>query len=152
MGCQGFCFLPFCPFSSVSFRFVFRQKRGDTVRETPFAKPRFFVFCPSWTFPIFPGLPNFGGIFPIGPFPLFSAYQSTSQKAPRHNRCLSPKRVGNAPVWKPPDLASLSFGGLPALEFSWFWPTSSASSFSTPSVLPESFLPLAQAVQAGQPQ
>ena len=36
-----FRFLPFFLFSSVfCFRFIFRKKRGDTVRETPFAKPR----------------------------------------------------------------------------------------------------------------
>ena len=32
-----FRFLPFFPFSSVSYS---EKKRGDTVRETPFAKPR----------------------------------------------------------------------------------------------------------------
>ena len=32
------------PFSSVFSRFVFRKKRGDTVRETPFAKPRSLSF------------------------------------------------------------------------------------------------------------
>ena len=41
---SGSDFLPFFPFSSVFFsvffRFIFRRKRGDTVRETPFAKPR----------------------------------------------------------------------------------------------------------------
>ena len=31
----------FLPFSSVLFRFLFRKRRGDTGRETPFAKPRF---------------------------------------------------------------------------------------------------------------
>ena len=43
-----FRFLPFFPFSSVFFRFIFREKkkRGDTVRETPFAKPRFAAFEP----------------------------------------------------------------------------------------------------------
>ena len=33
--------------SSVFSRFIFRKKRGDTVRETPFAKPRFQRFCLS---------------------------------------------------------------------------------------------------------
>ena len=34
-------FCRFLPFFSVFFRFIFRKKkRGDTVRETPFAKPR----------------------------------------------------------------------------------------------------------------
>ena len=34
------CFLPFF---SVFFRFIFRKEWGDTVRETPFAKPREMV-------------------------------------------------------------------------------------------------------------
>ena len=50
----------FLPFFSVSFRFfrvlavffrffrfIFRKKRGDTVRETPFAKPRYLAHCSS---------------------------------------------------------------------------------------------------------
>ena len=40
----SFRFLPFffrsLPLSSVFFRCIFRKKRGDTVLETPFAKPR----------------------------------------------------------------------------------------------------------------
>ena len=41
---SGSVFFRFFPFSSVSFS---EKKRGDTVRETPFAKPRFQRFCLS---------------------------------------------------------------------------------------------------------
>ena len=57
----SFRFFPFSsvffPFSSVFFRFIFRKKRGDTVCETPFAKPRTMqnrgtpwstAWCPSF--------------------------------------------------------------------------------------------------------
>ena len=57
------------------------------------------------TFPIFDLLGDGPGIFPICPFPLprpiKSTYEEQSRKGPRHNLDLSPKRVGNPPVWKP---------------------------------------------------
>ena len=72
-----------------------------------------FLFCPFWDFP------DFSGIFPIcsgmvrgfsrlsfSSFSAKSTYEEQSRKGPRHNLDLSPKKVGNTRVWKPPGLAS----------------------------------------------
>ena len=62
-----------------------------------------------WDFPDLLG--DGPGIFPISSFPLSRPIKSTceeqSRKGPRHNLDLSPKKVGNTRVWKPPGLASL---------------------------------------------
>ena len=73
-----------------------------------------FLFCPFWGLSrFFPGFSRFawGWFFEIRPFPLSrpikSTYEEQSRKGPRHNLDLSPKKVGNTRVWKPPGLASL---------------------------------------------
>ena len=43
----SFRFLPFFSVLFRFFRFIFRQKQGDIVRETPFAKPRKPGKCPT---------------------------------------------------------------------------------------------------------
>ena len=82
------------------------------------------VFSLLGTFPIFPGFSRFvrglSGDFPNLSFSSFSAHQrhlrEQSRKGPRHNLDLSPKKMGNPPVWKPPGLASPNLATKPTMS------------------------------------
>ena len=76
--------------------------------------PFFSFFVLFGTFPIFPGFSRFArglfGDFPDSSLFSFSAYEEhlrgTVPKGSATQSGPFPKKVGNPPVWKPPDLAS----------------------------------------------